>query len=139
MANRLLLCTHGKLGEGLLDAAGMIAGAAGEVKAIPLMPGMSPAEYRSEVLGFIEENSDDEFLCLVDLFGGTPSNTLASLSLRKNIEVVAGINLPALLEVLIRADQMCLTELRDLALSSIGLGAVDVKTRFTRMLEEKRG
>ncbi len=138
MEKRILVCTHGGLAEGLVSAADMIAGTNGAVQAFSLKPGMDPFAFRGEIESYLDEHEGDAFLCFVDLFGGTPSNMLASLSARENLEVVAGVNLPALIEVLTRKDQMELPELRDLALQAISDGSVDVKGRFAAMLKKRQ-
>ena len=138
MAVRILVCTHGGLAEGLVSAADMIAGTAGAVQTFSLLPGMDPFEYRSQIEQCLDEHPEDGFLCFVDLFGGTPSNMLASLSMRENLEVVAGVNLPALIEVVTRKDQMTLAELRDVALAAVQSGAVDVKGCFAERLRKRQ-
>ena len=138
METGIVLGTHGNLAEGLVSAVDMIAGAGGAIKTFSLAPGMDPFEYRAGVEAYLDEHADEAHLCFVDLFGGTPSNMLASLSQRENVEVVAGVSLPSVIEVSTRKDQMSLAELRDTALEAIHAGAVDVKGRFSEMLKKRQ-
>lgn len=55
--------------------------------------------------------SRERTLCLVDLFGGTPSNTFCALSRKYDNVVVTGLNLGILLEVYMNKDQMTVDEL----------------------------
>lgn len=115
----------------------MIAGSMEQVAVFSLQPGVDPFAYRASIEAYLDSHANDDILCLVDLFGGTPSNMLASLSARNN-EVVAGVNLAALIEVVIRSDQVSLAELRDMALQAIYDGAIDVKQRLKKAVEEKK-
>lgn len=137
MGNIIALCAHGPLAPAMLDAAAMIAGVPEGVHAFPLLEGQDPFEYRTGIASFLNEHPNDGCLLLADLFGGTPSNMCATLSACENVEVVAGVNLAMLIEVMTRKDQMPLSELRDLALRAAGLSAVDAKKRFADTLTSK--
>lgn len=138
MGNRISLCSHGSYAAGLLDAASMIAGSMEQVAVFSLQPGVDPFAYRASIEAYLDSHADDDILCLVDLFGSTPSNMFASLSARNNIEVVAGVNLATLIEVVIRSDQVSLAELCDMALQAIYDGAIDVKQRLKKTVEGKK-
>lgn len=139
MANAIALCAHGPFAPALLEAAGMVAGVPEGVQAFALLPGMDPFEYRSGIQAFVEEHADDGCLLLVDLFGGTPSNMCASLAARENVEVVAGLSLPMLIEVMTRKDQVSLADLRAMALEAGQASAVDVKQLFMNMRKQSKG
>ena len=44
--------------------------------------------------------SDNGVIVLTDMFGGTPSNLALSVMDTKNIEVIAGVNLPMLIKMM---------------------------------------
>ncbi|WP_417049245.1 PTS sugar transporter subunit IIA [Ellagibacter isourolithinifaciens] len=136
MARTLIaLAAHGPFAPALIESAGMVFGTSPDVEAFALMPGMDPFEYREKLVTYLDEHAEDDCLVLVDLFGGTPSNMAASLSGRDNVEVVSGLNLPMLIEVMARKDGMTLAELRDLAIEAGSASAIDVKRR---VLEAKK-
>lgn len=137
VGNVIALCAHGPLAPAMLDAAGMIAGIPEGVQAFPLLEGQDPLDYRSSIEAFLEEHADQGCLILVDLFGGTPANMCASLATRDNVEVITGVNLAMLIEVMTRKDQMALDELRDVACQAVRSSAVDVKARFIAKLSSK--
>lgn len=130
MATCIGVCAHGNLSTALVEAAGMIAGVPEGVEAFALQPGMDPFEYRAKIDVFLSEHEGDEVLLLVDLFGGTPSNMCCSLAMRKGVEVVSGVNLAMLIEIMTMKEQMGLSELRELALNCGKESLVDVKARF---------
>ncbi len=96
MFNKILIGTHGYFGEELLKSAEMIIGKIENVSVFSLDPSMSFEEYKE----LLEENLDKntKYLCLVDLFGGTPCSTFLSLSRDYNFTVLTGLNLPLIIE-----------------------------------------
>ena len=61
------------------------------------MPGVPPEEYIKEVTETIKLAPEGSII-LVDLFGGTPSNTAALLSKEYKISAVSGLNIAMLIE-----------------------------------------
>lgn len=114
----VVVVTHGKFAEGLLDAMRMIAGereslrmvSLGETDDVDLL-----VDRVGEAAAAVDEG--DGVLVFVDLFGASPFNASARLALTKKegIEVVTGVNLPMLLEVVMSRDGMTLSDAADLA------------------------
>ncbi len=96
MELKILVCTHGRMGEELIRSVEMIGGQLKDTVAVSLLPGMSMDDYYEEVKKELDSNKVN--LCLTDLFGGTPCNTLLNLSREFKMEVICGVNLPVLLE-----------------------------------------
>ncbi|MEG0093514.1 MAG: PTS sugar transporter subunit IIA [Erysipelotrichaceae bacterium] len=94
----ILVCTHGKFGEELIKSAEMIAGSVENVYSFSLVLGMSPEEYQNEIESVLKR-APSEVLCLVDLFGGTPSNTCACLSRKYEMGIISGLNLAMYIEI----------------------------------------
>ena len=137
MGTAIGICAHGHLSEAILEAAAMVAGVPDGVEAFPLLPGVDPFAYRADIERFLDEHANDQVLLLVDLFGGTPSNMAATFAGRESLQIVAGLNLPMLIEVMTRKDQVNLIDLRDIALDGVSLSAVDVKERFAALRSKK--
>lgn len=116
----------------------MVAGPDDAVKAFCLLPGEDPATFKKEVVSWLGAIGDDPVLFMADLFGGTPSNVLASLLMRENTEVVSGVNLPALIEVLARKEGESLSSLRDIALDAVRSSAVDVREKLAERLRQRK-
>lgn len=98
MFKKILIGTHGYFGEELLKSAEMIIGKIENVSVFSLAPTMSFEEYKKSV----EDNliQTDKYLCLVDLFGGTPCSTFLSLSRDYDLCVLTGLNLPLVIEAI---------------------------------------
>ena len=95
----VVICTHARLGEALLDAAKMILGDIPNAEAIAVEAGHSGEEILdklSHAMGIV--NSGHGVIILCDMFGGTPSNVSLTL-MGSSIEIVTGVNLPMLLKL----------------------------------------
>jgi mannose/fructose/sorbose-specific phosphotransferase system IIA component len=103
----LVVATHGTLAEGLKNAAHLLAGDAANFSTAELMPGMEPKAFVDELQGVMEESDEgDGVVVLVDLFGGTPSNSVCQLLGHEGWNAVAGVNLPMVLEALFSRSDM---------------------------------
>ena len=114
MEKKILLGSHGRFAEELIKSAEMIVGELKNVRSFSLLPGMSLEEYMKEVDQELQREPE-RTLCLVYLFGGTPSNTFCALSRKYDNVVVTGLNLGMLLEVYMNKDLMTVDELAELA------------------------
>lgn len=97
----LIVCTHHRLGQALVDAAEMIVGPYGGVAVI----GVNPGDDMDALIGQLRDAREQVdtgagAVVMCDMFGGTPSNLSLSFLGQKdeNVEVVTGVNLPMLLK-----------------------------------------
>lgn len=108
----VLLVTHGEFGAALLDAAQMILGQQKGAATVSVQVSKGVDEILVDLkTGLASLDTGMGVLVLTDLFGGTPTTLSLSLLKTGNIEVVAGVNMPMLLEVLQNRSQ----KLSDLA------------------------
>jgi len=129
--NHVIIVTHGPLAAALLKSAEMILEEdLPDVKAICLGPqdNLDTARAKVELALAEAENgaTGQGILVLVDLFGGTAANAAAWVLQDRVFEIVAGVNLPMLLEVLLNRDQMSAAQLADLAVKKGKQGVTDV-------------
>ena len=123
--------THGRLGEGLLDAMQMIAGPQERVEVISLKEGDSIDELKDKILNAVKTLDDGSgVLVFVDMFGASPSNAAAYL-LNENVEVITGVNLPMLLEIVSFRESSSLQELGANAMTA-GVESVKNLTQLLR-------
>ena len=94
---KIILMTHGRVGEQMIEGLKMIVGITDEVYAVPLLPGMTVEEFMGQVSSLLE-GQEEPSLLLVDMFGGTPSNCAGALSSKYSVEVISGVNIPMLIE-----------------------------------------
>lgn len=64
----IILVSHGRFCEGLLESLQMVAGEQEGISAVPLMPGESPEAYRNRLESEIKEyESEEGTLVLTDV------------------------------------------------------------------------
>src|SRR5699024_9627166 len=99
----IILASHGKLAEGMLQSSTMIFGEQDNMKAVSITASEGQDEFQKKLKDAVSTlDNQDEVLFLVDLWGGTPFNQ-TNLLWEENKEkwaVVAGLNLPMLIEAL---------------------------------------
>lgn len=102
-----VVVAHGGLGRALIDSAEMILGQQECVFDVSVSSlSMKIDDLREELLEIIDKaDQGDGVLVFTDLFGGTPSNLAISTLGIRNVEIIAGVNLPMLLRGLILRGQ----------------------------------
>lgn len=137
----IVVASHLHLAEALLETTRMIYGKPERVVAVPLLEGEGLEELKDKVIRAIDEvNDGDGVLVLVDLFGGTTMNVAALIAAeRGDIEIISGVNLPMMLQVLFeREDTNNLRELAEKALQAGKDGVMDVREKIVEKLKKAR-
>ncbi len=96
----LFIFNHGRFGEELIKSAELITGKIEDIQAFSLLPGMSIEDFYESVKEPLL-NTKKQKLILCDLFGGTPCNVAMMMSLQTDVEIVCGVNLPMLIDVVL--------------------------------------
>lgn len=108
----IIICAHGNLAESLKKSAEMIFGKIENVYPISFVPGENQEDIKKKINEMIKGNQLKEILILTDLFCGSPYNASAALAYEnKNMDVLAGVNLPILLEAITNQSQKDLPEI----------------------------
>ncbi len=98
----IIVATHGKFSEEIVNSAAMVFGEDENCHVVTFLPGEGGehlVEKYNAIIATLPEN--EPVLFLVDLFGGSPYNAAARVATgRENTDIVTGISLPMLLEVL---------------------------------------
>lgn len=95
----LLVVTHGRLAEELVNAVEKIVGTSDALGAVSIDWDDNVDDARKRIEESIERLDDgDGVLILTAMFGGTPSNISLSLLEPGKVEIVTGVNLPMLIK-----------------------------------------
>jgi PTS system mannose-specific IIA component len=96
----LVLVTHGALADEFKLALEHVVGPQEAVETIAIGPDDNMENRREDILKAVD-NADDGsgVVILTDMFGGTPSNLAISVMQNRDVEVIAGVNLPMLVKL----------------------------------------
>ncbi|MEG0077727.1 PTS sugar transporter subunit IIA [Anaerorhabdus sp.] len=122
---KILVGTHGHFGEELLRSAEMIIGNVEDAIALSLEPGMAMEDYM-EIIQVELSKLPEDTICLVDLYGGTPSTTFTILSQNFNNIVITGLNLAMFIEVYSQRDTLSTEDLAQCALDTLSMSGRNV-------------
>lgn len=102
---RVIIATHGELSKGMLNSISMIVGdLAKDIETYSLYPGQSPNDYVSVKEQSIKE-SEDEFIFITDIKGGSVYNAIFTLTKYANVKLFSGMNMSLILEILLSNQQ----------------------------------
>ncbi|MDR2464258.1 MAG: PTS sugar transporter subunit IIA [Holosporales bacterium] len=111
----IIIVSHGKLGQGLIESAEIILGRKKNIVALPLSGETELIEQmRNKLVEEIDKIDEGQgVVLLTDLFGGTPCNLSLSILGVRRIEIIAGVNLPIVLKLLTVRDSYPNIDLND--------------------------
>jgi len=109
----IVLVTHGKLAEALIETAELILTTKPEaVIPVSITINEDVDKLRGKIIRAIKAvNRKQGILILTDMFGGTPSNLSYSLMEEGQVEVLSGVNLPILIKAVNSRDKLSLVEI----------------------------
>ncbi|HSD28356.1 MAG TPA: PTS sugar transporter subunit IIA [Vicinamibacteria bacterium] len=93
----IVVVTHGRVAEELVNAARTIVGELPAVAAVSIGWTDDPAAANAAIERGLQEVGGGDALVLTDMFGGTPTN-LSLPFLSERVEIVTGVNLPMIIK-----------------------------------------
>ncbi|WP_439442641.1 PTS sugar transporter subunit IIA [Listeria aquatica] len=102
----LLICGHGSFGSGVFSSIRLIAGEQEQLAFLDFKEGMSAEELAEKLATEMKALTlEAGIVILTDIPGGTPFNEAVKQSLMQDqVRVVAGANVPMILEGLFKRD-----------------------------------
>ena len=96
----MVLVTHGHLATEFRAALEHVVGPQRSIATITIGPDDDMEALRQEIVDAVAHvDSGKGVVLLTDMFGGTPSNLAISVMSGSHVEVVAGVNLPMLINL----------------------------------------
>lgn len=111
----ILIVTHGKLAQELVETTKIIVGKTVD-NIVPISVGWNDdmADIQKTIASAITKVDQGKgVLILTDMFGGTPSNISLSF-LSDKVEIITGVNLPMLIKIVNVGDRCSLKDLAQL-------------------------
>jgi mannose PTS system EIIA component len=96
----IIAISHGSYAKALINSVEMIHGKQKKIRTICLEGNNSIESLKEKIDRTIEELNVEEILILVDILGGTPYNAACLFMDRKNINVITGMNMPMIVEII---------------------------------------
>jgi PTS system N-acetylgalactosamine-specific IIA component len=114
----VIIVGHGTFAEGINSVVELVVGKKKEIAVINFLESDSTENLYEKIKTAIDTLNYDDYLIFTDLPGGSPFKEAVKISLElKNCEVIAGTNVPMLMEILFSLDLLSLEELKNQALS----------------------
>lgn len=132
---KVLVITHGKIGQELISTAELITGKQDSVEAIELSSNESLAVLSARIEEKLKTSNQSEgVLILTDMLGGTPCNASLPFSKKYNIEIISGVNLYMLISVFLNRDKIGINELTQKIIAEGKKSIEDVKKIFLKKI-----
>ncbi|WP_025692746.1 PTS sugar transporter subunit IIA [Paenibacillus zanthoxyli] len=114
----VIVGTHGKFSEELLRSTSMVFGELENVAGVTFEPGESANGLVDKFKAALDTiDWSDGVIFLVDLFGGSPYNAASRIAAGyENMDIVSGVNLPMIVDVMVNRSTEQLGDLADLAI-----------------------
>ena len=113
----LLLVSHGRIAESFLEVSLEIVGPVKGVQIVSLAEPIDEEKVMEDIQKARKEIDQGKgILILTDMFGGTPANLCFSLLEDPMVEVLTGMNLPMILQILSSRKDASLAELAGIAM-----------------------
>jgi PTS system mannose-specific IIA component len=107
----LVLVTHGCLATEFRAALEHVVGAQKQIETVTIGPDDDLESRRKDILDAVcRVDTGAGVVVLTDMFGGTPSNLAISCMNGRQVEVIAGINLPMLIKLASVRDEKPLSD-----------------------------
>jgi len=113
----LLLVSHGRIAESLLEVSLEIVGPVKGVQVVSMAEPIDEEKVMEDIQKARKKIDQGKgILILTDMFGGTPANLCFSLLEDPMVEVLTGMNLPMILQILSSRKDASLPELAGIAM-----------------------
>ncbi|GFN37077.1 PTS sugar transporter subunit IIA [Tepidimicrobium xylanilyticum] len=134
----IIIGSHGRLSEELLNTAEMICGKQSNISTVSLMPGESLDDILEKYQAAMKElDISKGLIFLVDVFAGSPFNAATKIVYKEgNMDIVTGVNIPMLLETITKRDNMELNELVEVLKNSGSQGISSFKEDFIKKISK---
>lgn len=98
MSINIIVASHGRFCEEIIQSAEMIVGKNDKLFAVPLLKEEDPLDYKDKLESVIRGFNGGPFIVICDIIGGTPYNCSLQLLQKNQCAVITGLSLPMLLE-----------------------------------------
>jgi fructoselysine and glucoselysine-specific PTS system IIA component len=135
---KFIIATHGTFAGGIKSSLDIIIGPMEHVFLIQAYADEN-ISVEAEIKKILEQiNDQDELVVFTDLLGGSVTNQVIQNALKPNVHIVAGFNLPLIIDVLLAGNDTPLDEVINVALDNAKEQMVYVNKLLTLQKEENQ-
>lgn len=104
--NKILVCSHGKMAEGIVDTMKIIIGNMDNVDTVTFYNDGEDKEDLYRLKKYIDENKGNDVIIFTDIYGGSVNQEVVKLITDyEKIKVITGFNLSCFLELVLKKDE----------------------------------
>ncbi|MCS0671444.1 PTS galactosamine/N-acetylgalactosamine transporter subunit IIA [Cytobacillus firmus] len=138
--NGIIISGHGSFASGLHSSVKLIAGEQPNIEYVDFLESDSTSDLEIKLKAAISNLEDCKgVLVLCDLVGGSPFKSAVSLTNKQqDAAVIGGANLAMIIETAIMKNNLCLDELKEMAITS-GREAIKCFQKSDRLKRDGAG
>lgn len=136
---RIVLASHGKLSEGMLNTVQMLLGPQENIKAYCLMPEQDVSGFSEALAEEVRTYGPENIVFMTELLHGSPFNCIVSLTREYDVYHISGTNLAMLMGAIMERDEEEATPetVCDAAMAAAEGSYQDVRKLLTSALDEE--
>jgi PTS system N-acetylgalactosamine-specific IIA component len=119
MESIIIISGHGTYATALKNTIELVAGANTDMYFIDFLMTDTETTLQGKIHTVLNKNIEKQVLFVCDILGGTPFKIAAEIANNNtNIEVVAGVNVGSIIEVMFQKDELSISDLSDLIIEA---------------------
>ncbi|PIV18182.1 MAG: hypothetical protein COZ15_03125 [Elusimicrobia bacterium CG_4_10_14_3_um_filter_49_12_50_7] len=127
---RVVVVAHDDLASHFLKSAEELLGTMEGVYARDFTRRQSTGELVDELGKLVDLSGGDDVFILTDFLGGSPCNCACHFIAKNNVWIISGVNLPMLIEIMMKKDKMPPAELCEVVIKAARDSIADVCAKF---------
>ena len=119
MESIIIISGHGTYATALKNTIELVAGSNTDMYFIDFLVTDTDKTLQAKIRAVLNKNIEKQVLFVCDILGGTPFKIAAEIANNNNnIEVVAGVNVGSIIEVMFQKDELSISDLSDLIIEA---------------------
>ncbi len=119
MESIVIISGHGTYATALKSTIELVAGSNPDMYFIDFLVTDTDATLRGKIHTVLHKNVEKQVLFVCDILGGTPFKVAAEMANSNDtMEVVAGVNVGSIIEVMFQKDELSISDLSDLIIET---------------------
>jgi len=134
---KIILASHGRLALGMQDTLKIIVGEIPNLTSYAAYIDGDETGYVDQIQNSVESQPNEQFIILTDVLGGSVNTNLTQLlKEHKNVHLIAGMNLPLVMELATKNDDLDTGEIQKI-INNARSAIVDINLLITEQVGEE--